>query len=48
MTASALARCTSVDADVFAEVHWSRTPLLSRAKELPATFEDLLSVRDVD
>ena len=48
MTASALARCTSVDADVFAELHWSRTPLLSRAKELPATFEDLLSVRDVD
>lgn len=45
---SALARCTSVDAATFAAEHWSRTPLLSRAKELPSPFEDLLSVADVD
>ena len=48
MPPSALARCTSVDAAAFATEHWSRTPLLSRAKELPAGFEDLLSVEDVD
>ena len=48
MTTSALARCTSVDAAAFAADHWSRTPLLSRAKELPAPFDDLLSVADVD
>lgn len=45
---SALSRCTSVDAATFAAEHWSRTPLLSRAKQLPAPFEDLLSVADVD
>ena len=49
MTLSALARCTSVDAAVFASQHWSRTPLLSRAKELPqASFTDLLAVADID
>jgi ribosomal protein L16 Arg81 hydroxylase len=48
VTTSALARCTSVDAAAFAAEHWSRTPLLSRAKELPAPFDDLLSVADVD
>ena len=49
MTLSALARCTSVDPAVFAAEHWSRTPLLSRAKELPTgSFADLLSVADVD
>ena len=45
---TALGRCTSVDAATFAREHWSRTPLLSRAKELPSGFTDLLSVRDVD
>ncbi len=45
---TALARCTSVDAATFATEHWSRTPLLSRAKELPGGFSDLLSVDDVD
>ena len=45
---SALARCTSVDAGVFAAEHWSSAPLLSRAKELPSPFSDLLSVEDVD
>lgn len=45
---SALSRCTSVDPGVFASEHWSRTFLLSRAKELPRDFEDLLSRADVD
>jgi len=45
---SALGRCAAADAAVFAAEHWSRTPLLSRAKELPAPFDDLLSVDDVD
>ena len=38
----------SVDPAVFAAEHWSRRPLLSRAKELPAPFDDLLSPGDVD
>ncbi|MDQ3611656.1 MAG: cupin domain-containing protein [Actinomycetota bacterium] len=45
---SALARCSSVDTATFAAEHWSRSPLLSRAKQLPTSFEDLLSVNDVD
>ena len=45
---SALSRCTSVPPEVFASEHWSRTPLLSRAKELPQPFDDLLSTADVD
>ena len=45
---TALARCTSVDRATFAERHWSRTPLLSRAAQLPSAFTDLLSVADVD
>ncbi|MCW2623214.1 MAG: Cupin 4 family protein, partial [Frankiales bacterium] len=45
---TALQRCTSVDAAVFATEHWSREPLLSRSKELPGPFTDLLSDRDVD
>ena len=45
---SALSRCAAVDAATFATEHWSRTPLLSRAKELPAPFDDLLSLQDVD
>ena len=45
---SALARCSHVDAATFATEHWSRSPLLSRAKQLPTSFEDLLSVDDVD
>lgn len=46
--ASALSRCAAVDAAAFATDHWSRTPLLSRAKELPLPFDDLLSPADVD
>ncbi|MEX2290749.1 MAG: cupin domain-containing protein [Mycobacteriales bacterium] len=45
---SALARCTCVGADVFATEHWSRAPLLTRAKQLPRNFDDLLSADDVD
>lgn len=45
---SALSRCAAVDAATFATEHWSRTPLLSRAKELPQPFDDLLSTQDVD
>ena len=44
----ALARAVHVEAATFAAEHWSRTPVLSRAKQLPATFEDLLSPDDVD
>lgn len=44
-----LARCIAVDPDQFATEHWSRSPLLTRAKELPpGGFTDLLSVDDVD
>lgn len=45
---SALSRCTSVSPEAFATEHWSRTPLLSRAKQLPQSFDDLLSTGDVD
>ena len=45
---SALARAVSVDAGTFAADHWSSTPLLSRAKQLPRLFDDLLSPGDVD
>ena len=45
---SALSRCTSVTPETFAAEHWSRMLLLSRAKELPQPFDDLLSTADVD
>jgi ribosomal protein L16 Arg81 hydroxylase len=48
VAATALSRCTAVDHGVFATDHWSRTPLLTRAKELPTGFADLLSADDVD
>ncbi|MEU4782699.1 cupin domain-containing protein [Micromonospora sp. NPDC023633] len=48
--AAALARCVSVEPAKFAAAHWGRTPLLSRADELPnpAGFTDLLSPADAD
>ncbi|MFG1777937.1 cupin domain-containing protein [Micromonospora sp. NPDC049051] len=48
--AAALARCVSVEQAKFAAAHWGRTPLLSRADELPnpAGFTDLLSPADAD
>ncbi|MFI7648152.1 cupin domain-containing protein [Micromonospora sp. NPDC049460] len=47
---TALARCVSVEPAKFAAAHWGRTPLLSRADELPnpAGFADLLSPADAD
>jgi lysine-specific demethylase/histidyl-hydroxylase NO66 len=47
-SSSALSRCAAIRPEEFAAQHWSRTPLLSRAKELPAGFADLLSAADVD
>ncbi|MEU6078559.1 cupin domain-containing protein [Micromonospora sp. NPDC047074] len=48
--AAALARCVSVEPAKFAAAHWGRTPLLSRADELPDAhgFTDLLSPADAD
>ncbi len=46
----ALARAIAVDPAKFAEVHWGRQPLLTRADELagPDGFTDLLSLDAVD
>ncbi|MGC4896766.1 cupin domain-containing protein [Micromonospora sp. DT31] len=48
--AAALARCVAVEPAKFAADHWGRSPLLSRAAELPnpAGFTDLLSPADAD
>ncbi|KKK05920.1 cupin domain-containing protein [Micromonospora sp. HK10] len=48
--AAALARCVAVEPAKFAADHWGRSPLLSRAAELPnpAGFRDLLSPADAD
>ncbi|MFG3701157.1 cupin domain-containing protein [Micromonospora sp. NPDC047620] len=47
---TALTRCVSAEPAKFAAAHWGRTPLLSRADELPnpAGFADLLSPADAD
>ena len=45
---SALRRCVSCAAETFAEQHWARAPLLSRAAELPGGFTDLLDAPAVD
>ncbi|MET7470883.1 cupin domain-containing protein [Micromonospora sp. NPDC005222] len=46
----ALARCVAVDPAKFAADHWGRSPLLSRAAELPNPhgFTDLLGPADAD
>ncbi len=45
----ALTRCVAAEPATFAAAHWGRTPLLSRAGELPGSgFADLLSPDDVD
>ncbi|MEW2594719.1 JmjC domain-containing protein [Micromonospora aurantiaca] len=46
----ALARCVAVEPAKFAADHWGRSPLLSRAAELPNAdgFTDLLSTADAD
>ncbi len=46
--ASALQRCITGTPASFAREHWSRTPLLSRAAELPSGFDDLLNPQDID
>ncbi|WP_176308793.1 cupin domain-containing protein [Micromonospora sp. NBS 11-29] len=48
--AAALARCVAVDPAKFAADHWGRSPLLSRAADLPNPdgFTDLLSPADAD
>jgi lysine-specific demethylase/histidyl-hydroxylase NO66 len=45
---SALGRLVAVDPLRFATEYWSVRPLLSRGAELRASFEDLLSLADVD
>ena len=43
-----LSRLLAVPAAEFAERHWSRAPLLSRAADLPRSFDDLFSADAVD
>jgi ribosomal protein L16 Arg81 hydroxylase len=45
---TALARCVACPARAFAEEHWGRAPLLSRAAELPSSFTDLIDAGAVD
>jgi hypothetical protein len=45
---SALQRCVACAAETFAQQHWGRAPLLSRAAELPDGFTDLLGAAAVD
>ncbi len=44
----ALARCTAVPVEEFADRVWSRVPSLSTADDLPRGFSDLLTLDDVD
>ena len=44
----ALRRLIATDPDTFADRHWGIRPLLSRAAELPRSFEDLFSPAAVD
>lgn len=45
---SALARCVACSAQIFADEHWGRAPLLSRAAELGSGFADLLTLAAID
>jgi hypothetical protein len=45
---SALSRCIGCATSHFAQQHWGRAPLLTRAEELGGDFRDLLSARAVD
>ncbi len=45
---AALARCVACGPGVFAERHWGKAPLLTRAAELPRSFSDLLGAAAVD
>ena len=44
----ALRRCTNLDPAVFAAEYWSRRPLLTRGEESGGSFDDLLTLADVD
>ncbi|SDP51367.1 Ribosomal protein L16 Arg81 hydroxylase, contains JmjC domain [Pedococcus dokdonensis] len=44
----ALSRLLAVPLSEFADRHWSREPLLSRAADLPESFDDLFSADAVD
>lgn len=43
-----LTRCIGTDPGEFARAHWGRSPLLTRAGELPRDFSDLLAPDTVD
>lgn len=43
-----LSRCVAIEPAEFARDYWSRRPLLTRAAQLPASFDDLLSPERVD
>jgi lysine-specific demethylase/histidyl-hydroxylase NO66 len=45
---TALCRCIAVPPRDFAEQYWARQPLLTRAAQLPARFDDLLDESAVD
>ncbi len=45
---AALRRCTALTSERFADEHWGRAPLLTRAAELGGDFTDLLSPDAVD
>lgn len=45
---SALGRCIALPPREFAQRHWGRRPLLTRAAQLPARFDDLLDEHAVD
>lgn len=45
---TALGRCAACDVHSFGERHWGRAPLLSRAVDLPAGFDDLFGAAAVD
>lgn len=45
---SALGRLVSTDERTFADSYWGREPLLSRAEDLPGSFDDLMSIESVD
>jgi lysine-specific demethylase/histidyl-hydroxylase NO66 len=44
----ALARCVACSSQTFADEHWGRAPLLSRAAELGSDFTDLLTTAAID
>jgi hypothetical protein len=48
VTSPALQRCIGIGADDFAQRHWARAPLLTRAAQLAGDFADLFSAGAVD